>query len=193
MLVSLVASVVFQQSPTKPPAVGEKAPVSELSGLDGKAVRMGSLLKQGPVVLVVLRGYPGYQCPFCTKQVGELIQKGSEFAQRKATVVLVYPGPSEGLKKYAGDFVAGKEIPKHFRFTIDPDYRFTKSYGLRWDAPNETAYPSTFVVRRDGRVAYAKISRDHGDRAPVGEVIAALDKVGTSSPLSVLGKGARYE
>jgi thioredoxin-dependent peroxiredoxin len=160
-----------------PPVVGAKAPGFEVSALDGKAVRLAPLLKQGPVVLVMLRGFPGYQCPFCTKQVGELIQKGDDFARRKATVVLVYPGASEGIKKVAGEFVAGKEMPKNFRFAVDPDYRFTKSYGLRWDAPNETAYPSTFVIKRDGRVAYAKISREHGDRAPVADVLAALDKL----------------
>lgn len=158
-----------------PPAVGQKAPTFDVRTLDEKAVRLSPLLKQGPVVLVVLRGYPGYQCPFCTKQVGELISKGEEFARRKATVVLVYPGPSEGLKKYAGDFVAGKDIPKNFRFTIDPGYRFTQSYGLRWDAPNETAYPSAFVIDRKGQIAYAKVSHSHGDRAPVESLFASLD------------------
>lgn len=33
----------------------------------------------GPVVLVVLRGYPGYQCPICTKQLAEFRGKVDEF------------------------------------------------------------------------------------------------------------------
>ena len=160
-----------------PPAVGEKAPSFDVRALDEKPVRLAPLLKQGPVVLIVLRGYPGYQCPICTRQVGELIQKTDDFAKRKATVVLVYPGPSEGLKRYAGEFVAGKDLPKGFRFAVDPGYRFTESYGLRWNAPNETAYPSTFVIGRDGRVAYAKVSRSHGDRAPVADVLGEIDKL----------------
>lgn len=177
MLLTVLATLTLGQGSTTPPAVGEKAPLFEVPALNGKMVRLAPLLKQGPVVLVVLRGYPGYQCPFCTRQVGELMQKSGDFESRKASVVLVYPGPSEGLTKYAGDFVAGKEMPKSFRFTLDPGYRFTQSYHLRWDGPNETAYPSAFVIGRDGRIAYAKVSREHGGRAPITELIAALDKL----------------
>ncbi|RYG38445.1 peroxiredoxin family protein [bacterium] len=162
--------------PTKPPAVGDKAPAFDVRTLDRKQVRLAPLLKQGPVVLVMLRGFPGYQCPICTRQVGELFAQSEEFAKRKATVVLVYPGPSAELEKRAGEFVSGKEIPASFRFTIDPDFEFAKSYGLRWDANGETAYPSTFVVGLDGRVTYAKISQSHGDRAPIKAVLAALEK-----------------
>jgi len=32
-------------------------------------VSLANLNHQGPVVLIVLRGYPGYQCPYCTRQV----------------------------------------------------------------------------------------------------------------------------
>ncbi|RYG48210.1 AhpC/TSA family protein [bacterium] len=166
--------------PSEPPKVGDKAPAFDVRTLDRKPVRLVPLLKQGPVVLVMLRGFPGYQCPLCTRQVGELFAKAEEFAKRKATVVLVYPGPSAELERRAGEFVAGKDIPAGFRFTIDPDYAFTKIYGLRWDADGETAYPSTFVIGRDGRIAYAKVSRSHGDRAPVKEILAALQKSSSS-------------
>ncbi|RYG62490.1 redoxin domain-containing protein [bacterium] len=73
------------------------------------------------------------------------------------------------------EFVANRDLPKNFRFALDPDYALVNAYGLRWDAPHETAYPSTFVVGRDGRVGYAKISASHGDRAPLLDVLAALD------------------
>lgn len=174
-MVPLFASLVLRQGPTLPPAVGEKAPAFDVRTLDDRAVRLAPLLKGGPVVLVVLRGYPGYQCPFCTKQVGELFAKAGEFRKRKSTVVLVYPGPSDHLKRYANEFVSGKEIPADYRYALDPDFAFTKSYGLRWDAPHETAYPSAFVIGRDGRIAYAKVGRGHGDRAPVADLLASLD------------------
>jgi len=44
-----------------PPAEGTKAPDFSLKSLAGKTVRLSTLTKQGPVALVVLRGYPGYQ------------------------------------------------------------------------------------------------------------------------------------
>lgn len=176
MMLSVLTSLALLQTPAMPPAVGEKARDFAVRALDEKPVRLAPLLKKGPVVLVVLRGYPGYQCPFCTKQVGELMQKSEEFAKRKAVVVLIYPGPADDLKKHAAEFVSGKDVPKGFRFALDPGYCFTESYGLRWNAPNETAYPSTFVIGQDGRVTYAKVSHGHGDRAPLSDVLAALDK-----------------
>lgn len=58
-----------------------------------KTAKLSELTKTGPVVLVVLRGYPGYQCPICTRQVADLRRNADEFAKLGAKVVLVYPGP----------------------------------------------------------------------------------------------------
>ena len=123
-----------------------RRPDFALDSLDGQKVSLSALADQGPVVLVVLRGYPGYQCPICTAQVGELMGKAREFQDARSRVILVYPGPSEGLKQRAGEFIRGKTLPENFQILLDPDYTFTKSYGLRWDAPKETAYPSAFVI-----------------------------------------------
>ena len=59
----------------QPPGIGDKAPEFALNDLDGKSVSLADQLKHGPTVVVVLRGYPGYQCPLCTKQFGELMGK----------------------------------------------------------------------------------------------------------------------
>lgn len=56
--------------------VGSEAPDFELAALGGEKVKLSKLTESGPVVL---RGYPGYQCPLCTRQVGELIGKADEF------------------------------------------------------------------------------------------------------------------
>jgi peroxiredoxin len=86
----------------------------------------------------------------------------------------VYPGPADSLKKRADEFVKGKALPKNFTLLMDPNYSFTNQYGLRWDAPNETAYPSTFVLDSKRKVMFAKISRSHGDRANNANILKAL-------------------
>jgi peroxiredoxin len=159
----------------KPPQLGDKAPDFLLNDLSGKAVSLSDCLKSGPVVLVVLRGYPGYQCPICTKQFGELLSKAKKFTDAKATVVFVYPGPANDLDKYAKEFVGSKSFPDNFRFLLDPDFKFTEQYGLRWNAANETAYPSSFVIDSHGVVQSAKVSHSHGDRASSGELLNALE------------------
>ena len=160
----------------QPPKVGETAPDFELKDLKDGKIKLSALSKKGPVILVVLRGFPGYQCPICTVQAGQLIGKAEQFAKANARVLLVYPGPSEGLKARADEFVRGKDIPANFYLVLDPDFKLTNRYGLRWKADGETSYPSTFVLDSKRKVLFAKTSRTHGDRAKVDEVLAALPK-----------------
>jgi len=176
--VGLLASLIgVGTASADAPRVGDTAPDFTLKTPGGETVRLATLREKGPVVLVVLRGWPGYQCPICTKQVGELIGKSSEIAEAGAQTVLVYPGPAQGLEEHAKEFAKGKTLPENFHFVVDPDYDFTKAYDLRWNAPRETAYPSTFVVGKDGQIAFAKISHSHGDRAKVGDVLQSLGRL----------------
>lgn len=156
------------------PAVGGMAKDFSLTTLGGEKAELASLLKQGPVVLVVLRGYPGYQCPACDLQVRDFLKSADKFRDAKANVVLVYPGESQQLQEKASEFVRGKTLPENFRFALDPDFTFTSAYNLRWNLKNETAYPATFVIEPSGKISYAKISKTHGGRAPAAEVLQAL-------------------
>jgi thioredoxin-dependent peroxiredoxin len=164
-------------SAAAPPKVGEAAPEFSLLTLSDKEVGLKELSKQGPVVLIVLRGWVGYQCPVCTKQVGDFAAKAKEFEEKGARVMLIYPGPSRGLKAHAEDFESGKGIPENFIFVTDPDFTFTNLYGLRWNAKGETAYPAAFVIDKTGVVRFAKVSRSHGGRASAAEVLKALEEL----------------
>lgn len=158
------------------PAVGDTAPDFTLRSLGGGTVTLSEFVAEGPIALVVLRGYPGYQCPICSRQVHEFIQNADGFKQVGARVLFVYPGPSDDLQSRAEEFVADKTFPSHFTMLIDPDYKFTNLYGLRWDAPRETAYPSTFLVGRDRKIFYVKISDSHGGRTAAAEMIELLQE-----------------
>jgi thioredoxin-dependent peroxiredoxin len=175
-------STAESPKPSAPPAIGKKAPDFALESVRGVTVKLSKLVEKNPVVLVVLRGYPGYQCPICSRQVGELLQQQDTIAEHGAHVVLVYPGPGGQLKERAEEFIADRTIPKHFHLVIDPDYTFTEAYGLRWDAPRETAYPSTFVIDRQGIVRFASVSKTHGGRVGAKEVLKALAELTKPSP-----------
>lgn len=163
-----------------PPAVGDKAPDFTLTTLDGKRVKLSEVTANSPVVLVALRGFPGYQCPLCNIQVHDYLKNAEGFANAGAKVILVYPGPPENLDGRAKEFVADKPMPAGFTFLLDPDYVFTNLYGLRWDAPKETAYPSTFLIDRQGVVFFAKVSKTHGGRTKANEVLEILMKKKTN-------------
>jgi peroxiredoxin len=159
-----------------PPKVGDKAPDFALKTLDGQAVRLSDMTATGKVVLIVLRGWPGYQCPLCTKQVHDYIASASGFAEAKARVVMVYPGPADDLKAHAKEFLEDKEWPKDFVYVIDPDFSMVNAYGLRWDAQRETSYPSTFVLDRKGVVHFVKISHSHGDRTKASNILKEVEQ-----------------
>jgi peroxiredoxin len=160
-----------------PPNVGDKAPDFTLAQIDGQKLTLSAELRRGPVVLIVGRGWVGYQCPFCTRQFGDFLKASADIEAAGARVVWVYPGPADDVQKRAEEFTSGRPFPPNFRFVLDPGYALTSSYGLRWDAPQETAYPSTFVIDRRGTIRYALVSRSHDGRATAATVIAELRKI----------------
>jgi peroxiredoxin len=159
----------------EPPKAGDSAPDFTVSGLDGSSAKLSALAAKDRIVLVVLRGWPGYQCPLCTKQVQDFIAGAAELRKRHVKMVFVYPGPANALQEHAAEFVKNKDWPKDFLLLIDPDYAMVNSYGLRWDAKSETAYPSTFIIKPGGKVQFAQISREHGGRVTRAELLRALD------------------
>ncbi len=176
-LVITSSQLVAADGPLPGPKVGEKAPDFTLKTLKGDSVSLAKTRAEGPVVLVMLRGWPGYQCPACTSQVGELLGQKDALKAHKATVLLVYPGSAERLTDRAQEFITGKDLPAHFRFVTDPDYSMVNAWKLRWDAPKETAYPSTYVIDGQGTIRFAKVSQTHGGRAKTVVVLKTLEKL----------------
>jgi peroxiredoxin len=177
MAMTLVVCALPLALHAAPPKVGEKAPDFVLKTLDDQTVRLTDLTAKGKVVLVVLRGWPGYQCPLCTRQVQDYIASASGFATAHARVVMVYPGPADDLKAHAEEFIKNKQWPKEFIYVTDPSFSMVNAYGLRWDAPSETAYPSTFLLNGNGVVRFAKISRSHGDRTKAADILEELNRI----------------
>jgi peroxiredoxin Q/BCP len=91
------------------PAAGAKAPDFTLATPLGVPVTLAKEEGKGPIVLVVLRGYPGYQCPYCMRQVHDFIEHAAEFAAHHAEVLLVYPGPPADLDQRAKEFLPSRQ------------------------------------------------------------------------------------
>ena len=157
------------------PAVGTAAPNFTLNTPDGKSIALNGMTSKGTTALVFLRGYPGYQCPYCVKQVHDYIEHADKLAAAHVTVLFVYPGPPADLDAHAREALAKQAaLPANIILVTDPDYSATNQYSLRWDAPHETAYPSTFLLKRGGIVTWEKVSHGHGDRTTADEVLAQV-------------------
>ena len=83
VLVALCALFPGVSAFAETPAVGTKALDFTLSTPTGKAVTMSREERGHGLVLVVLRGFPGYQCPYCVKQVHDFIDHASDFEAKK--------------------------------------------------------------------------------------------------------------
>ena len=166
----------FGLASAQTPAVGAKAPDFTLQTPTGNSVTLSKeRAKRSRTILVLLRGFPGYQCPYCVKQIHDFVEHSADLAVRKATVVLVYPGPPAELDQHAKEFLAKQaDLPSNVKLVIDPDYKMTNLYGLRWDAPHETAYPSTFILDKSGTILFERISHSHGDRTSADDILAQL-------------------
>lgn len=156
---------------------GNKAIDFSLKTIDGNRIKLSELNKKGPVVLLVLRGWPEYQCPLCTRQVGEFVSYEKDYKKHNAKVLMVYPGPSKVLQEKAKEFSGDFNFPDNYYFVLDPNYSMINQYGLRWEAPKETAYPSTFVIDESGKIQFSKISKTHGGRSSAEEVLTILEKL----------------
>jgi peroxiredoxin len=110
------------------PATGAQAPNFTLLTPTGHSVSLVSETNKGRTVLVVLRGFPGYQCPYCVRQVGDFIEHAQDFAAKQVHVPLVYPGPPADLDQHAKEFLARQsDLPANIQLVIDPDYKMTRA------------------------------------------------------------------
>lgn len=65
--------------------------------------------------------------------------------------------------------MATHEIDFHCPFHFD-------HHGLRRDPPQQTAYPSTFLIDSRNKVFFSKISKTHGGGTTTTEVLEELKK-----------------
>ena len=177
--ISLAAPQIKAAGPKNPIALGDKTPDFELpiQGQDAY-LTLSDLVKDGPVAVIVLRGFPGYQCGVCTRQVGSFVNRAKALAKavdnKPNRVVLVYPGDEKGLDRHAKQFLGSRRMPDPLVMVRDPGMEMITEWGLRWDAHRETAYPAAYLIGPGRRVKWAKVSDSHSGRASVEEILKAI-------------------
>ena len=78
VIVMLLSGLPLLLAADTPPKVGGAAPDFELASVTGAKVKLSEVASQSPVVLIVLRGFPGYQCPLCNRQVGQYLKQAEK-------------------------------------------------------------------------------------------------------------------
>jgi peroxiredoxin len=167
-LAFLLAAAPASGSRTTPIAVGEAAPDFTLESSTGGRVSLSQSLANGPTVLVF---YRGHWCPFCARQLKELAS-------------LVRPGEKVNLFAVSVEDTAtnkqfASKLGVAFPLLSDPNHETIDAYGLHdpaYDGDEFDGIPraAVYVIGRDGKVKWAKVSDDYKVRPSNADVRAAL-------------------
>ncbi|MBW6497009.1 MAG: AhpC/TSA family protein [Bacteroidales bacterium] len=168
--------------------VGEKAPNFQATDSHGNQFKLESALKEGPVVVVF---YRGHWCPVCNKHLKKLQDSLEVIQQAGARVVAISPEKPDNLEKTAEKtgtrfsllYDEGYRISDAFDVTFRPDSMDRIMYNtiLRANLKNahsddsqQLPVPATFVIGRDGKIAWRHFDPDYKKRASAREIMEAL-------------------
>jgi len=157
--------------------LGKPLPQTRFLGPDGRIVNLDDFKGHKRVVLVVLRGFPGYVCIGCSLYTMALADAQKDFAEENAQVVLVYPGEADSvaafldaIRNLSPDFV----LP--FPVLLDVNLRAVNALGIK----DDLAQPATIIVDEDGIVRYAVAGNWADERPPVPVVLEELRSLSPS-------------
>jgi peroxiredoxin len=169
-------------------AIGQRAPDFELPDALGEAVALSCLCAKGPVVVSF---YRGSWCPYCNLELRALQTRLGDIRALGADLVAISPQkPDESLTQTERDAL-------EFTVLSDQDARVAAQYGVAWEVPElilehmrkdrnldlaeinngsgrVLPIPATFVLGRDGVVAWRYVDVDYRTRAEPEDVVAAL-------------------
>lgn len=145
----------------------------------GREVKVADLQGKKNVVLVMTRGYYQARCPYCTAQTSRLISNYAKFVERDAEVLVVYPGPQDHLQDFLDAVQADADVAQFpFAMLFDKDMRAVDQLGIRW----QLARPSTYILDKQGNLAFAYVGKDIADRPSIQAMLDQLDKLSQAAP-----------
>src|SRR5262249_1041686 len=147
--------------------VGDKAPSFELPDGDGMLWRSEDLLRSGPLAIVF---YRGRWCAYCNTQLAALQEVHKQNAVTGASLVAIspqtqkhsymtrdmhclrFPVLSDGGNHVARQFGLVYRVPPAMQSMYESI--FTKLPGYNGDSSWELPMPATYLVGRDGVIAF---------------------------------------
>jgi peroxiredoxin len=170
--------------------VGDPAPAIALPDAVGRSTELAALWRAGPVVVVFYRG--GW-CPYCNLALRAWQAQLPELQRLGASLVAISPQTPDGsmstAEKPALAFPvlsdSALEAAQAFRIAFEMPPALVELYRAagndlavingngRWVLP----LPATYVIDRDGVIAYAHIEADYRERAEPEQVLAAVAAV----------------
>lgn len=169
---------------------GEKAPNFTLPDASGNSVELYDQLKQGPVILTF---YRGNWCPYCNMELRAYQQIIGEIHEAGAELLAISPQtPDHSMSvqekhdlEYKVLSDVGNNVADEFNLVYRlPDYLIDiyKDNKLDVDKYNGDAewtlpVSATYIISKDGTIAYEYTKADYKDRLEPSDVLAELKKL----------------
>ncbi len=171
--------------------VGQPAPSFELPDPIGQLTASADLLRKGPLVVTF---YRGSWCPYCNLQLRALQSRVAEIHAAGAELVAISPQVPDGSMTH------NEMSEMDFLVLSDQNATVASRYGVAWEVPefllehmrvgrqldlqainngngNVLPIPATFVIGRDGVVAWRFVDVDYRTRAEPDAIIEALHQL----------------
>lgn len=168
-------------------AVGDQLPEFALPDPDGNIVASEELIARGPLAVVFIRGP---WCPYCSLTLAALDALGPAVEELGGSLVVISPVHARELGR------AAAERGLRLRLLSDPGAAYARLCGVQfemseahvelytrigWDVAQlnagsgwELPVPASYVVGRDGVIAFAFANADWSHRAEPADILAAL-------------------
>jgi peroxiredoxin len=157
------------------PKVGEPFPYTQFIDGEGQVVDLARATDRKYSVVVFMRGFAGFVCPYCTAQTAELVTRHDEILSAQARLFIAYPGPADSIPRFLDAVRAyiksGDDVEFPVPLFMDVDLKAVDALGIR----RQLARPSTFVLDAEGNLVYAYIGASADDRPALDDILRVLE------------------
>jgi len=171
--------------------MGDSAPDFILPDAHGEPVRLYSLLREGPVVVVFYRG--GW-CPYCNLHLRGFQRRHAQFRELGAQIVAISPQlPDNSLSTQEKNELAfpvlsdvGNKVARQFGivFQLSDDLvKLYRQFGHALEDANgargkrELPVPATFLIDGNGTIRLAHVDADYTRRLDPDDVLETLKEL----------------
>lgn len=167
------SSGMQRERPMQEAWLGKPLPQTRFFTSTGGVIDLNDYRGNKSVCVVVMRGFAGQVCVYCSTQTRVLAERINDFKAQDNEVIIVYPGPAETIPMFyeAVNSVGGDA--GNLKIVLDVNLNLVKALNITKDL----ASPSSLILDKSGKVVYGYKGRNMGDRPSAKELLRYVKRV----------------
>ena len=152
--------------------LGKALPQTRFFQHSGDAVDLADYVGKKSVTLIVMRGFAGQVCVYCSAQTRALSEQLAKFKALGNEVIIVYPGPAETIPMFIKAVKSVGGNAEQMNIVLDVNLSLVKNLGIIKDLSK----PASIVVDKSGLVVYGYVGANMGDRPSAKELLSVVKR-----------------